>query len=66
MGRGYELAVNLAGKAATWLLYASLAFIMVTRQGTAWPRWLFWAGFTLAALSLVGYLAKAKREVVEA
>src|SRR5947207_6896479 len=66
VGRGYELAVNLAGKAATWLLYASLAFIMVTRQGTAWPRWLFWAGFTLAALSLVGYLAKAKREVVEA
>src|SRR3954469_19651954 len=29
-GRGYELAVNRAGKAATWLLYASLAFIMVT------------------------------------
>jgi CDP-diacylglycerol--glycerol-3-phosphate 3-phosphatidyltransferase len=66
VGRGYELAVNLAGKAATWLLYASLAFIMVTREGTDWPRWLFWAGFILAALSLVGYLAKAKREVVEA
>ena len=65
VGRGYELAVNLAGKAATWLLYASLAFIMVTRQGTDWPRWLFWAGFALAAVSLVGYLAKAKREVVE-
>jgi len=65
MGRGYELAVNLAGKAATWLLYASLAFIMVTRQGTDWPRWLFWAGFGLAAVSLVGYLAKARREVVE-
>jgi CDP-diacylglycerol--glycerol-3-phosphate 3-phosphatidyltransferase len=66
VGRGYELAVNFAGKAATWLLYASLAFIMVTSQGTDWPRWLFWAGFALAALSLVGYLAKAKREVVEA
>jgi hypothetical protein len=39
---------------------------MVTSQGTDWPRWLFWAGFALAALSLVGYLAKAKREVVEA
>jgi len=65
VGRGYELAVNLAGKAATWLLYASLAFIMVTRQGTDWPRWLFWSGFALAAVSLVGYLAKAKREVVE-
>src|SRR6266487_2526952 len=66
VGRGYELAVNFAGKAATWLLYASLAFIMVTSQGTDWPRWLFWACFALAALSLVGYLAKAKREVVEA
>jgi CDP-diacylglycerol--glycerol-3-phosphate 3-phosphatidyltransferase len=65
VGRGYELAVNLAGKAATWLLYASLGFIMVTRPGTEWPRWLFWAGFALAGLSLVGYLAKARREVVE-
>jgi CDP-diacylglycerol--glycerol-3-phosphate 3-phosphatidyltransferase len=66
VGRGYELAVNLAGKAATWLLYASLAFIMVTSEGTDWPRWLFWAGFALAGVSLVGYLAKARREVVEA
>ena len=66
VGRGYDFSVNLAGKVATWLLYASLAFIMVTSQGTDWPRWLFWAGFALAAVSLVGYLAKAKREVVEA
>src|ERR687885_383874 len=43
--RGYELAVNLAGKAATWLLYASLAFAMVTRGGPDWPLWIFWAGF---------------------
>jgi CDP-diacylglycerol--glycerol-3-phosphate 3-phosphatidyltransferase len=61
--RGYDFAVNLAGKAATWLLYASLAFILVTRQGTAWPRWIFWAGFILAAVSLAGYLLKARREV---
>ena len=27
----------MLGKAATWLLYASLAFTMVTRHGTAWP-----------------------------
>src|SRR5204862_6040106 len=38
MGRGYDFAVNLAGKAATWLLYASLGFVMVTREGTDWPR----------------------------
>jgi CDP-diacylglycerol--glycerol-3-phosphate 3-phosphatidyltransferase len=61
--RGYDFAVNLAGKAATWLLYASLAFILVTRAGTDWPRWIFWAGFALAAVSLAGYLLKARREV---
>jgi CDP-diacylglycerol--glycerol-3-phosphate 3-phosphatidyltransferase len=61
--RGYELAVNLAGKAATWLLYASLAFVMVTHHGDRWPLWIFWAGGILAAVSLAGYLAKARREV---
>ena len=63
MDRGYDFAVNLAGKAATWLLYASLAFILVTRAGTDWPVWIFWAGFALAAVSLAGYLLKARREV---
>jgi CDP-diacylglycerol--glycerol-3-phosphate 3-phosphatidyltransferase len=63
MDRGYDFSVNLAGKAATWLLYASLAFVMVTREGTDWPVWIFWAGFVLAAVSLVGYLLKARREV---
>ncbi|HEY3206526.1 MAG TPA: CDP-alcohol phosphatidyltransferase family protein [Gaiellaceae bacterium] len=66
VGRGYELEVNLAGKVATWLLYASLAFVMVTHQGTDWPLWIFWAGFGLAVVSLAGYLLKARREVVEA
>jgi CDP-diacylglycerol--glycerol-3-phosphate 3-phosphatidyltransferase len=61
--RGYELAVNLAGKIATWLLYASLAFVMVTHDGDRWPLWIFWAGVAVAAVSLVGYLAKARREV---
>ena len=61
--RGYDFSVNLAGKAATWLLYASLAFILVTRKGTDWPIWIFWAGFALAAVALAGYLLKARREV---
>ena len=61
--RGYEFAVNAAGKAATWLLYASLAFVMCTSVGTRWPLWIFWAGVVLAAISLAGYLAKARREV---
>jgi CDP-diacylglycerol--glycerol-3-phosphate 3-phosphatidyltransferase len=62
-GRGYDFSVNLAGKAATWLLYASLALTMVTHAGTDWPLWIFWAGFALAAVALAGYLLKARREV---
>src|SRR5439155_24242138 len=42
MGRGYEFQVNFLGKVATWLLYASLGFIMVTHEGTQWPLWIFW------------------------
>ena len=63
IGRGYRFEVNLVGKAATWLLYASLAFVMVTAADTDWPLWIFWAGVILAAVSLAGYLLKARREV---
>ena len=63
IGRGYHFEVNLVGKAATWLLYASLAFVMVTTEGTGWPLWIFWAGVVLALVSLVGYGWKAMREV---
>jgi CDP-diacylglycerol--glycerol-3-phosphate 3-phosphatidyltransferase len=64
--RGYDFSVNLAGKVATSLLYASLAFVMVTSAGTDWPLVIFWAGFVLAAVSLAGYLLKARREVTAA
>jgi CDP-diacylglycerol--glycerol-3-phosphate 3-phosphatidyltransferase len=60
--RGYDFAVNTAGKAATWLLYASLAFVLATPKGTDWPLWIFWAGFVLAVAALVGYALKARRE----
>jgi CDP-diacylglycerol---glycerol-3-phosphate 3-phosphatidyltransferase len=63
IGRGYRFEVNLVGKAATWLLYASLAFVMVTAEGTDWPLWIFWTGVALALVSLVGYGWKALREV---
>jgi CDP-diacylglycerol--glycerol-3-phosphate 3-phosphatidyltransferase len=63
IGRGYHFEVNLFGKGATWLLYASLGFIMVTSDGTDWPLWLFWAGFGLAVLAVVSYAFKAGREV---
>ena len=41
----------------------TLAFVMVTHHGDRWPLWIFWAGVILAAVSLAGYLAKARREV---
>jgi CDP-diacylglycerol--glycerol-3-phosphate 3-phosphatidyltransferase len=61
--RGYKFEVNFLGKLATWLLYASLAFVMVTDPGTRWPLWIFWTGFGLAVASLVGYIHKARKEV---
>ena len=64
MGRGYEFEVNLLGKAATWLLYAALGFVMVTHHGTQWPLWVFWTGLALAFVSLGEYVLKARREVL--
>jgi protein-S-isoprenylcysteine O-methyltransferase Ste14 len=63
VARGYSFEVNLLGKAATWLLYASLGFTMVTDQGTAWPRIMFWIGFGLAIAALVAYVWKARSVV---
>jgi CDP-diacylglycerol--glycerol-3-phosphate 3-phosphatidyltransferase len=60
---GYRFEVNVIGKLATWLLYASLGFVMVTHEGTAWPLVIFWIGFTLALAALAGYAWKARREV---
>jgi CDP-diacylglycerol--glycerol-3-phosphate 3-phosphatidyltransferase len=63
LGRGYEFRVNLPGKIATWLLYASLAFVMVTEKGSRWPLWIFWAGVVVAVVSLAQYAVKAREEV---
>jgi cardiolipin synthase (CMP-forming) len=61
--RGYDFEVNFLGKAATWVLYASLALTMVTREGTDWPLWLFWSGVALALVAALQYLVKARSEV---
>jgi cardiolipin synthase len=61
--RGYEFSVNFLGKAATWVLYASIAFILVTEEGTSWPLFLFWSGVALAIAAGTLYIASAWRTV---
>ena len=61
--RGYDFEVSLLGKLATWILYASIAFAIVTDDGTDWPLWLFWIGLGLAVVAGAQYVLKARREV---
>jgi CDP-diacylglycerol--glycerol-3-phosphate 3-phosphatidyltransferase len=61
--QGYELRVNFLGKAATWLLYAGISFLLVTSRSTHWPYWIFWAGLILAVLAAVLYAVAARREL---
>jgi phosphatidylglycerophosphate synthase len=61
--RGYEFEVSRLGKAATWGLYASLAFVLVTERGTWWPLALFWVSLALAVVAAGQYVLKARREV---
>jgi CDP-diacylglycerol--glycerol-3-phosphate 3-phosphatidyltransferase len=61
--RGYELNVSVLGKLATWILYLSIALLIVTSQDTEWPLWLFWLGLGLAVLAGAQYVAKARRTV---
>jgi CDP-diacylglycerol--glycerol-3-phosphate 3-phosphatidyltransferase len=63
MPRGYELEVSTLGKAATWLLYFSLALLIVVSPSTDWPLWLFWVALGLALVAAAQYVAKARREV---
>jgi len=51
--RGDEFSVNTMGKAATWVLYSAVGFVLVTHDGTKWPLWVFWAGLGLAVASAV-------------
>lgn len=61
--QGYELKVNVIGKAATWLLYAGIGFLLVTHRSTEWPYWVFWTGLVLAVVAGVMYAIQARRAV---
>jgi CDP-diacylglycerol--glycerol-3-phosphate 3-phosphatidyltransferase len=58
---GYELEVTFLGKLATWVLYASLAFVLVTAEGTDWPIVLLWIGVALSLGAGVQYGFRASR-----
>ena len=57
--RGYDFSVSFLGKLATWILYASIGFVLVTHEGTQWPLVIFWIGFALAVAAGVLYLVSA-------
>jgi CDP-diacylglycerol--glycerol-3-phosphate 3-phosphatidyltransferase len=63
MPRGYELSVNTLGKIATWLLYASVGFLIVADASTDWPRWLFWIALGLALVAAAQYVVEARKQV---
>ncbi len=61
--QGYELHVNLLGKAATWLLYLGIGCLIVTHRSTHWPYWIFWTGLALAVVAAAVYAFTARREL---
>jgi CDP-diacylglycerol--glycerol-3-phosphate 3-phosphatidyltransferase len=58
--RGFELDITFLGKLATWVLYAALAFLLVTEEGTTWPLVLVWIGIALAVASAAQYVVRAR------
>jgi CDP-diacylglycerol--glycerol-3-phosphate 3-phosphatidyltransferase len=63
--RGYDFEVSFLGKLATWVLYASLCFVIVTPKGTDWPLALFWIGVALAVAAAAEYVVRARRTLAE-
>ena len=60
---GYELEVTMLGKTATWVIYAALALVLVTPEGTTWPIVLLWIGIALSLAAGVQYGLRAWRHV---
>ncbi len=60
--QGYEVRVNVVGKAATWVLYLGIGCLLVTHRSTEWPYWIFWTGLVLAVVAGVEYAVGAWRQ----
>jgi CDP-diacylglycerol--glycerol-3-phosphate 3-phosphatidyltransferase len=63
MPRGYQFSVSFLGKAATWLLYAAVGFVLVTHKGDHWPLVVFWTGLGIAVAAAAVYVASAWRAI---
>src|SRR5829696_8516858 len=63
MQGGYDFSVSFLGKAATWVLYASIFAILITTEGADWPLVLFWSGVALAVAAGVLYGVTVWRSV---
>jgi phosphatidylglycerophosphate synthase len=61
--RGIDLEVNLLGKAATWVLYAGIAFRIVTHDHTQWPLVLFWIGLAGAVVAAMFYVRDVRKRL---
>lgn len=61
--RGYELSVIYLGKAATFVLMASLFFLMLTEAGTRWPEVLLYVGIGLSLAAGGVYIATVSRRL---
>jgi len=59
--KGYELEVSRLGKIATWGLYASIGFVLVTSEGTLWPIVCFWINLVLAVIAAGQYILEARK-----
>jgi len=63
-GRKIDVDVNTIGKAATWVLYAAIFFLIVTNHATThWPMVVFWVGIALALVAAVFYVRDAWGEL---
>jgi phosphatidylglycerophosphate synthase len=63
---GYSLDVTFLGKLATWILYAALALVLVTEEGTTWPLVILWIGIALAIAAGAQYAVRARRVLRDA
>jgi CDP-diacylglycerol--glycerol-3-phosphate 3-phosphatidyltransferase len=61
--KDYELEVSRLGKIATWGLYASIGFVLVTSEGTVWPLVCFWISLALAVIAAGQYIRKARKTI---